>query len=62
MPGCPDARMRLAMSMIQPLRTRLDYHAISRKVFSIQQLPPGALPVYDRDPDVTRLVTDEEES
>lgn len=41
-------RAKLAQSMIQPLRMRRDYTAIARKVFTIQQLPEGALPIYDR--------------
>lgn len=49
-------RSTLAQSMVQPLRTRLDYQGIARKAFAIQQLPQGALPVYDRDPNVTGLL------
>lgn len=38
-------------------RTTGGYQAVARAMFPIQQLPPGALPVYDRDPDVAAVVT-----
>lgn len=47
---------RLAASMVQPLRTTLDYQGIGRKVFQVEQLPAGALPVYDREIDVCDLI------
>lgn len=37
----PQGRMKLAQSMIQPLRTRIDYAAIGRRVFQVEQLPPA---------------------
>lgn len=43
---------RLAAAMVQPLRRRMDYNALSRKVFIVDQLPGGALPTYDREEDV----------
>lgn len=36
----------LAQSMIAPLRRRLDYQGLARKVFSVQQMPGGAVPIY----------------
>lgn len=39
----------LAQSMIAPLRRRLDYQGLARKVFSVQQMPGGAFPIYDSD-------------
>jgi hypothetical protein len=54
-------RTKLAMSMIQPLRARLDYQAIGRKVFLIEQMPTGAVPVYDRELAVSELVTDKKD-
>ena len=54
-------RSRLAQSMIQPLRTRLDYQGLARKVFQIEPLPEGALPTYDCDPNVSDLVCSERE-
>jgi len=35
------------------------YQAIGRNMFLIEPLPPGALPTYDRDPDVTSVVMKE---
>lgn len=42
----PAGRSALAQSMVQPLRRNLDYHSIGRKIFMVQDLPQGALPVY----------------
>lgn len=53
-------RKRLAASMIQPLRDRRDYSSVGRKTFLVEQLPDGALPIYDKDPDVTAYVIGEE--
>lgn len=53
-------RKKLAASMTQPLRTRRDYASIGRKTFLVEQLPAGALPYYDKDPDVTAFVIGEE--
>jgi hypothetical protein len=46
--------------MTQPLRTRRDYMSVGRKTFLVEQLPDGALPIYDKDPDVTAFVVGEE--
>lgn len=51
----PAGRQKLAASMTQPLRTRRDYTAVGRKTFLVEQLPDGALPIYDKDPDVSAL-------
>ena len=56
----PQGRVKLAASMTQPLRTRRDYAAVGRKTFLVEQLPDGALPIYDKDPDVTAYVVGEE--
>jgi len=56
----PQGRAKLAASMTQPLRTRRDYAAVGRKTFLVEQLPDGALPIYDKDPDVTAFVVGEE--
>lgn len=45
-------RQKLAMSMVSPLRTRLDYSGIGRKAFIVDQLPCGTLPTYDTSIDV----------
>ncbi len=44
-------RTALAASMVQPLRTTLDYQGIARKVFQVMQLSPGTLSSFDKDPE-----------
>jgi hypothetical protein len=58
--GTQAGRHKLAASMTQPLRMRRDYMAVGRKTFLVEQLPDGALPIYDKDPDVTAYVVGEE--
>jgi hypothetical protein len=53
-------RAKLAASMVQPLRLRRDYTSVGRKTFLVEQLPDGALPIYDKDPNVTAFVVGEE--
>jgi hypothetical protein len=55
-------RAKLAASMVQPLRLRRDYTSVGRKTFLVEQLPDGALPIYDKDPNVTAFVIGEEGS
>jgi hypothetical protein len=40
-------RAALAAAMIAPLRKSIDYHGLAQKVFLVDPLPSGALPVYD---------------
>lgn len=56
----PAGRAKLAASMTQPLRTRRDYSAVGRRTFLVENLPDGALALYDKDPDVTAFVVGEE--
>jgi hypothetical protein len=56
----PTGRAKLAASMTQPLRTRRDYASVGRKTFLVENLPDGALPLYDKDPDVSAFVVGEE--
>lgn len=49
----PEARSRLAQSMAAPLYRRRDDQAIARAMFPVEQLPPGARPIYTRDPDTS---------
>lgn len=58
--GSSAGRKRLAASMVQSLRERRDYSSVGRKTFLVEQLPDGALPIYDKDPDVTAFVIGEE--
>ena len=55
-------RAKLAASMTQPLRLRRDYTSVGRKTFLVEQLPDGALPIYDKDAGVTAYVVGEEGS
>lgn len=50
-----EGRTQLAASMIAPLRQRMDYSSVGRRTFLVDQLPDGALPVYDRDPQPAKL-------
>lgn len=58
--GTPEGRAKLAASMQQPLRNRRDYSSVGRKAALVEQLPDGALPIYDKDPEVTAYVIGEE--
>lgn len=55
-----NGRQRLAASMISPLRQRRDYTSCGRKAFYVEQLPDGAMPVYDKDPEVTAYMVAEQ--
>lgn len=55
-----QGRQRLAASMISPLRQRRDYTSCARKAFYVEQLPDGAMPVYDKDPEVTAYMVAEQ--
>lgn len=55
-----EGRKRLATSMIQPLRRRRDYQSVGRKAFYVEHLPDGALPIYDKDPELTAYTVAEE--
>ena len=58
--GTAGGRQKLASSMIAPLRSQRDYASVGRKAFFVEQLPDGALPIYDKDPEVTAYVIGEE--
>lgn len=49
-------RQKLASAMVSSLRTNIDYQSIGRKTFIIEQLPAGALPIYDRDVCVSNII------
>ena len=44
-----EGRHRLAVAMAQPLQRRLDYQSVARSAFMVEQLPEGALPIYNRE-------------
>ena len=50
--GTPRAKAirALAQAMANPIRRNLDYYGIARKCLVIDQIPQGALTIYDRDP------------
>lgn len=56
----PSGRARIASHATQPLRSRRDYFGVGRKTFLVEQLPDGAIPYYDKDPDVAAYVISEE--
>lgn len=58
--GTPTGRKHIAASMVQPLRNRRDYSCVGRKTFLVEQIPDGAVPIYDKDPDVVAYVVGEE--
>lgn len=51
-----DGKLALAQSMANPIRRNLDYQGIFRRALVVDPLPQGALPVYERDIDVTAVV------
>jgi hypothetical protein len=55
-----DGRRRIAASIQQPLRELRDYTSIGRKAFMMDELPDGALPIYDKDVDTPAFVVAEE--
>lgn len=53
-----EGRAALAREMVQPLRMQRDYTSIGRRTFLVEQLPEGALPTYDRSPDISAFVSE----
>lgn len=51
-----DGKVALGQAMANPIRRNLDYMGVGRKVFVVDPLPQGALPVYDRDIDVAATI------
>ena len=45
----PNGFRRLAYSMQLPLKTRLDYVSVDRKVLLVDEMPQGDFPIYDVD-------------
>jgi len=56
----PEGKMKLAASMQNPLRERLDYEGVFRRAAVVDPLPQGALPYYDKDVNVPAVVISEE--
>jgi len=55
-----EGRRRIAASVQSPLRSLRDYTNVARKAFLIDDLPDGALPVYDKDPDIPAYMVAED--
>jgi len=55
-----SGKMKLAASMQNPLRERLDYEGVFRRAIVVDPLPQGALPYYDKDIEVPAVVIGEE--
>jgi hypothetical protein len=56
-----DDRQRLATSMVEPLRLRLNARSFARRIFNVDRLPNGSLPIYDKGPETTAYVIGEED-
>ena len=48
-------RQKLAASLGPSLRRRRDYMSIARKALMVETLPDGALPIYDKEFDVSAM-------
>lgn len=58
----PAGKARLAKSMVNPLRTRLDYTGIARRALVVDKLPDTVIPVcYDKDIDVSAMLSSDNE-
>lgn len=53
-------RVTVAASMNRPLRQFRDYSSVGRRALSVDPLADGALPYYDKDPEVPAYVVGEE--
>lgn len=53
-------RQTIAADLINPLRTFRDYETIGRRAFVVDTLADGALPYYDKDPEVSAYTVAEE--
>ncbi len=45
----PEGRVALAQAMVEPIKIALEYQAVGRKLITVDELPQGALPRYERD-------------
>lgn len=55
-----QGRRRIAAVVSGPLRKIRDYTSIGRRAFQIDELPDGALPIYDIDPTIGAYYVNEE--
>jgi hypothetical protein len=54
-----QGRQRIAATVQGPLRKLRDYVSIARRAYMIDDLPDGALPIYDMDPNIGGYVVSE---
>ena len=55
-----QGRKRIAASIQEPLRSLRDYVSVGRKTLMVDELPDGALPIYDKDVDTPAYIVAEE--
>ena len=58
--GSTQGRKKIAASIQEPLRRLRDYVSTGRKAIFIDELPDGALPIYDRDVETPAYVVGDE--
>ena len=51
-----EGKIALGQAMALPIRRNLDYAGVARRALVVDALPTGALPVYERDIDVSAVV------
>lgn len=51
-----EGKIALGQAMANPIRRNLDYQGVGRRAVVVDPLPQGALPVYERDIDVSAVV------
>lgn len=51
-----EGKVALAQAMALPIRRNLDYSGVARRALVVDNIPQGALPLYERDIDVTAAV------
>lgn len=51
-----EGKIALGQAMAVPIRRNLDYAGVARRALVVDPLPTGALPVYERDIDVSAVV------
>lgn len=51
-----EGKIALGQSMANPIRRNLDYMGVGRKALVVDPLPQGALPMYEKDIDVSAVI------
>lgn len=51
-----QGKIALGQAMANPIRRNLDYQGVGRRALVVDPLPQGALPIYERDIDVSAVV------